>query len=50
MFRPRKQTLPPETRAGGASSCAIPNSSVDLPQPDSPTIPMNSPGPSSKLT
>src|SRR5262249_459518 len=36
--------------AGGLSSWAIANSSVDLPQPDSPTMPMNSPLPRSKLT
>src|SRR6202034_4482229 len=29
---------------------AIANSSVDLPQPDSPTIPMNSPASTSRLT
>jgi hypothetical protein len=43
-------TLPPVTTAGGASSWAIANSRVDLPQPDSPTMPMNSPRSSSKLT
>src|SRR6516225_8640907 len=40
---PLNRTLPPSTRAGGASSCAMANSSVDLPQPDSPTMPRNSP-------
>src|SRR5579875_3743258 len=50
MFVPRKATLPPAMPAGGASSWAIANSSVDLPQPDSPTTPRNSPGPRSKLT
>src|SRR4051812_28120774 len=42
--RPLKTTLPSLIRAGGLSSCAIPNSIVDLPQPDSPTTPTNSPG------
>ena len=32
------------TAAGGESSWATANSSVDLPQPDSPTMPTNSPG------
>src|SRR3954453_9536307 len=41
---PRKRTLPSLIRAGGLSSWAIPNSIVDLPQPDSPTTPTNSPG------
>src|SRR5260221_4772783 len=50
MLRPWKITLPPVISAGGASSWAIANSSVDLPQPDSPTIPMNSPGSRSKVT
>ena len=50
MLRPLKITLPPVTSAGGTSSWAIANSSVDLPQPDSPTMPMNSPGSRSKLT
>src|ERR1700728_2013445 len=49
-LRPAKVTLPPVISAGGTSSWAIANSSVDLPQPDSPTTPMNSPGPRSKLT
>src|ERR1039458_10132060 len=49
-LRPRNVTLPPLTLAGGTSSWDIANSSVDLPQPDSPTIPMNSPGLMSKLT
>jgi hypothetical protein len=49
-FTPLKSTLPPMTAAGGASSCAMANSRVDLPQPDSPTIPRNSPGYTSKLT
>ena len=47
---PLKLTQPPVTWAGGASSCAIANSSVDLPQPDSPTMPRNSPLARSKLT
>ena len=38
MLRPLKITLPPVTAAGGASSWAMANSRVDLPQPDSPTI------------
>src|SRR5487761_921779 len=50
MFCPLKTTLPPVIRAGGASSWAMPNSRVDLPQPDSPTMPMNSPGLSARLT
>src|SRR5262249_47101347 len=50
MFRPLKITLPPVTRAGELSSWAMANSSVDLPQPDSPTIARNSPGWSWKLT
>src|SRR5258707_12268857 len=50
MLTPLKTTLPPTTPAGGLSSWAIANSSVDLPQPDSPTMPMNSPLPRSKLT
>ena len=43
MLRPLNVTLPPVMSAGGASSWAIANSRVDLPQPDSPTTPMNSP-------
>src|ERR1700734_1491137 len=50
MLRPLKIPLPLATPAGGLSSWAIANSSVDLPQPDSPTMPMNSPGSRSKLT
>src|ERR1700744_2642602 len=50
MSRPRKITLPATTSPGGESSCAIPNSIVDLPQPDSPTIPTNSPACTEKLT
>src|SRR3954469_9502263 len=42
--RPLNMTLPALMRAGGLSSWAIPNSMVDLPQPDSPTTPTNSPG------
>src|SRR4051794_8455740 len=41
--RPRNSTLPALIRAGGLSSRARPNSIVDLPQPDSPTTPTNSP-------
>src|SRR6201996_6994687 len=43
MSRPRKMTSPPTTSPGGESSWAIANSSVDLPHPDSPTMPTNSP-------
>src|SRR6266567_2993046 len=50
MATPLKTTLPPARPAGGASNWAIANSRVDLPQPDSPTMPMNSPRPRSKLT
>src|ERR1700730_18588315 len=50
MLWPRKMTLPRVMSAGGTSSWAIANSRVDLPQPDSPTTPMNSPGSRSKLT
>src|SRR3954447_7386284 len=42
--RPLNMTLPALMRAGGLSSWARPNSMVDLPQPDSPTTPTNSPG------
>ena len=49
-FVPWKVTLPPSRTAGGDSSWAIANSSVDLPQPDSPTMPRNSPLARSKLT
>ena len=42
-FWPLNVTLPPVISAGGLSSWAIANSSVDLPQPDSPTTPTNSP-------
>src|SRR6266516_4611069 len=50
MLVPLKVTLPAVMPAGGASSWAMAYSKVDLPQPDSPTIPMNSPAASSKLT
>src|SRR5215471_12713213 len=50
MLRPLKVTLPPVTSAGGTSSWAMANSRVDLPQPDSPTMPRNSPAARSKLT
>src|SRR5499427_4940786 len=50
MLRPLKVTLPPVTSAGGTSSWAIANNRVDLPQPDSPTMPRNSPAARSKLT
>src|SRR3984885_9184344 len=46
---PWKVTLPAVMAAGATSSWAIANSSVDLPQPDSPTMPRNSPAASSKL-
>ena len=49
-LRPWKVTLPPVISAGGASSWAMAKSMVDLPQPDSPTTPMNSPGARSKVT
>ena len=42
-FAPSNVTVPPATSAGGASSWATANSSVDFPQPDSPTMPRNSP-------
>src|SRR5215212_9708850 len=47
---PWKTTLPPVTAAGGLSSCAIANSRVDLPHPDSPTSPTNSPSRTSRST
>src|SRR3954452_17746602 len=47
---PRNTTLPARTVAGGLSSCAIANSSVDLPQADSPTRPTNSPSCTSRST
>src|SRR6516165_8074299 len=50
MLRPLKITLPVVISAGGTRSWAIANSRVDLPQPDSPTMPMNSPAARSKLT
>ena len=50
MLTPLNVTLPEVRPAGGLSSWAIANSSVDLPQPDSPTMPMNSPRRRSKLT
>src|SRR5215471_15189607 len=50
MLRPLKTTLPPMISAGGTSSWAMANSRVDLPQPDSPTMPRNSPRERSKLT
>src|SRR5580692_968739 len=40
---PLKTTRPDVISAGGDRSCAMANSSVDLPHPDSPTIPRNSP-------
>src|SRR5690348_254625 len=42
-FSPWNVTEPAVTAAGGDSSWATANSSVDLPQPDSPTMPTNSP-------
>src|SRR5258708_23876257 len=50
MLWPRKMTLPPVRAAGGTRSGAMANRRVDLPQPDSPTTPMNSPRSRSKLT
>ena len=44
-FWPRNVTEPAVMAAGGDSSWATANSSVDLPQPDSPTMPTNSPAP-----
>ncbi len=49
-FVPWKVTLPAAMRAGGASSWAMANSRVDFPQPDSPTMPRNSPRPTVKDT
>ena len=49
-FCPWNFTLPPVIAAGGLSSWAIANSSVDLPQPDSPTTPTNSPAWTSRST
>src|SRR5579864_8997118 len=43
MLRPLKLMLPPMIAAGGLSSCAMAKSSVDLPHPDSPTMPRKSP-------
>ena len=40
---PWNRTLPAAILAGGASSWATANSRVDFPQPDSPTMPRNSP-------
>ena len=42
-FVPLNLTVPAASWAGGASSWATANSSVDFPQPDSPTMPRNSP-------
>src|SRR6185437_253684 len=47
---PLNSTVPPVISAGGLSSCAIANSIVDLPQPDSPTTPTNSPARTSRST
>src|SRR5437899_6242205 len=49
-FSPRNITLPPVISAGGLSSRASANSRVDLPQPDSPTTPTNSPACTSRST
>src|SRR5215469_8580586 len=49
-LRPWNWTLPPLTSAGGLSNWEMPNSRVDLPQPDSPTMARNSPDATSKLT
>jgi hypothetical protein len=47
---PRNVTEPAVMTAGADSSWATANSSVDLPQPDSPTMPTNSPGPTANDT
>src|SRR5271166_6634704 len=49
-FVPSNLTVPAATWAGGASSWATANSSVDFPQPDSPTMPRNSPLPTANDT
>src|ERR1700689_2129625 len=49
-FLPLNMTSPAATSAGGRSRPATPKSMVDLPQPDSPTTPRNSPGATVKLT
>ena len=43
MSLPSNRTSPEATWAGGVSSRAIAYRSVDLPHPDSPTMPRNSP-------
>src|SRR5262249_43815381 len=50
MSRPWKLTDPPTTSPGGDSRSPTAKSSVDFPQPDSPTMPRNSPGSTAKLT
>ena len=49
-FWPWNSTVPDVISAGGLSRRATANSNVDLPQPDSPTMPRNSPGATSKST
>src|SRR5579859_3265624 len=49
-FLPRNVTLPLVMAAGGYRSCATAKSRVDFPQPDSPTMPRNSPAARSRLT
>jgi hypothetical protein len=50
MSTPSKRMLPPPMRAGGLESRVSANPRVDLPEPDSPTRPTNSPGWRSKET
>ena len=50
MLTPLNSTEPDTMAAGGLSSWAIAKSNVDLPQPDSPTMPTNSPRPTRRLT
>jgi len=47
---PSKRTRPPLITPGGKSRRRMALPSVDLPLPDSPTRPMNSPGSSAKVT
>src|SRR5450432_3431089 len=49
-FCPRNETVPPVIDAGGLNNAAIANNMVDLPQPDSPTTPTNSPLPTVRST
>ncbi len=50
MSRPSKTTVPPLIAAGFSSSRSTALPSVDLPQPDSPSRPTNSPSSTRKLT